>query len=328
MSSPNSKLPNLGTKTEEFISELESNASEPLYKMTPKEARDFLEDLQSKSHKTIDAEASDVNIFTKDAGNIQLRIIKPQNTKEKLPAVFYIHGGGWILGSANTHDMLIRTISRKTNSVVIFPEYSRSPEAQFPVALNQIYAALCYIFENSKDFNIDEKRIVIAGDSAGANMAAAAALMAKKQNGPDISFQCLLYPVTNADMDTQSYDDFKDGPWLSQKAMKWFWDAYAPEKALRNDPYISPLKAETDDLEGLPPALIVTDENDVLRDEGEAYARKLDMANVDVLNIRVNGTIHDFLMLNALYDTPQTQKTLDIICCVLKNFVIAGNRKY
>lgn len=179
-------------------------------------------------------------------------------------------------------------------------------------------------FSNPDDLNIDENRIAIAGDSAGGNMAAVTALKAKNLKGPKILFQCLFYPVTNADMDTKSFDDFKDGPWLTKKAMEWFWNAYVPEKKLREDPYISPLKADIDDLKGLPPALIISVENDVLRDEGEAYARKLDVAGVDVLNVRVNGTIHDFLMLNALSDTPQAKGALELACKVLKH-ALHGN---
>ena len=321
MSSPNSKLPNLSAKTEEFVSKLEENTTTPLYKMSPTAAREFLEELQAKSHTEIDADVCDLNIFTKTAGNISLRIVRPKGTKEKLPAILYIHGGGWILGSAKTHDMFIRNLAQKTHSAVIFPEYSRSPEAKYPQALNQIYSVLCYLYENPENFNIDEKKIVIAGDSAGGNMAAAAAIMAKKQNGPEILFQCLLYPVTNSDMDTQSYEDFKDGPWLSKKAMEWFWDAYLPDKSLGDDIFASPLKAEIEDLKGLPPAMVITDENDVLRDEGEAYARKLDIADVETVSIRTNGTIHDFLMLNALSDTPQTKETIEIVCNAIKNAV-------
>ena len=214
--------------------------------------------------------------------------------------------------------MLIKQLAINTNSVVIFPEYSRSPEAKYPVALKEIYSVLEYIYENPDEFNIDNDSIAIAGDSAGANMATVTALKAKNQNGPKLKFQCLFYPVTNADMDTKSYDLFKDGPWLSKKAMEWFFEAYAPDKESRNDIYVSPLKADEEDLKGLPPTLIITAENDVLRDEGEAYARKLDSAGVDVLNIRINGTIHDFLMLNALSDTRCAKGALNLACNMLK----------
>lgn len=318
MSSPNSKLPNLSTKTEEFITSIEETDAPPLYTMAPENAREFLNKLQAKTHKEIEAEILDTNIFTEIADNVDIRVVRPNGNDKKLPVIIYIHGGGWVLGGKESHDMLIRKLSICTNSVVVFPVYALSPDAAYPVAVDQIYAVLDYLYKNPQEFNIDENRIALAGDSAGGNMATVTALRAKNEKGPKILFQCLFYPVTNADMDTKSYEDFKDGPWLTKKAMEWFWDAYAPDKDLRSDAYISPLKAEIDDLKDLPPTLVITDENDVLRDEGEAYARKLDVAGVDVMNIRVNGTMHDFLMLNALADTPQAKSTLELACEVLK----------
>ena len=318
MTEANSKLPNLATKTEDFISMLENKDAKPLYKMTPEQARQFLDNLQKETHKDILADVKDTQIFTENKNSIALRIIRPANNNEKLPAIIYLHGGGWVMGGKESFDMLIKQLAINTNSVVIFPEYSRSPEAKYPVALKEIYSVLEYIYENPDEFNIDNDSIAIAGDSAGANMATVTALKAKNQNGPKIKFQCLFYPVTNADMDTKSYDLFKDGPWLSKKAMEWFFEAYAPDKESRNDIYVSPLKADEEDLKGLPPTLIITAENDVLRDEGEAYARKLDSAGVDVLNIRINGTIHDFLMLNALSDTQCAKGALNLACNMLK----------
>ena len=317
MSEANSKLPNLTAETEEFISKIEAADGQPLYKMTPQEARNFLENLQSQTHKEISANTTDTTILT-EAGNVDIRVVKPQHTEEKLPVILYLHGGGWILGGKESFDMLIKKLAVFTNSTVIFPDYSRSPEVQYPTALNEIYAVLEYIFQNPEEFNIDPQRIAIAGDSAGANMATVTALRAINKNGPKILFECLFYPVTNSDMDTKSYDLFKDGPWLSKKAMEWFWEAYVPDKKLRDDIYISPLKAEEEDLSKLPRTLIITAENDVLRDEGEAYARKLDSAGVDVLNVRINGTIHDFLMLNALADTLPARGAMALACTMLK----------
>lgn len=317
MSEANSKLPNLTAETEEFISKIEAADGQPLYKMTPQEARNFLENLQSQTHKEISANTTDTTILT-EAGNVDIRVVKPQHTEEKLPVILYLHGGGWILGGKESFDMLIKKLAVFTNSTVIFPDYSRSPEVQYPTALNEIYAVLEYIFQNPEEFNIDPERIAIAGDSAGANMATVTALRAINKNGPKILFECLFYPVTNSDMDTKSYDLFKDGPWLSKKAMEWFWEAYVPDKKLRDDIYISPLKAEEEDLAKLPQTLIITAENDVLRDEGEAYARKLDSAGIDVLNVRINGTIHDFLMLNALADTLPARGAMALACTMLK----------
>lgn len=318
MTEANSKLPNLTTKTEDFISMLENKDAKPLYKMTPEQARQFLDNLQKETHKDVPTDVKDTQIFTENKNSIAIRIIRPANNNEKLPAIIYLHGGGWVMGGKESFDMLIKQLAINTNSVVIFPEYSRSPEAKYPVALKEIYSVLEYIYENPDEFNIDNDSIAIAGDSAGANMATVTALKAKNQIGPKLKFQCLFYPVTNADMDTKSYDLFKDGPWLSKKAMEWFFEAYAPDKESRNDIYVSPLKADEEDLKGLPPTLIITAENDVLRDEGEAYARKLDSAGVDVLNIRINGTIHDFLMLNALSDTQCAKGALNLACNMLK----------
>jgi len=224
-----------------------------------------------------------------------------------LPAVIYIHGGGWILGDRNTHDRLVREIAVGAGAAVVFVDYDRSPEARYPVAIEQAYAATCYVVDHSADLRIDPSRLAVAGDSVGGNMAAALTLMARRRRGPKIAFQVLFYPVTDADFDTGSYTRFADGPWLTKSAMQWFWDAYLPDVAARKQPTATPLNASLDQLAGLPEALVVVDENDVLRDEGEAYARRLSDAGVRVTSARYNGTIHDFVMLNALADTPATR---------------------
>ncbi len=316
MQKPTSKNPNLTKETEEFINSLAGG--KPLYEMTPEDARKFLEDLQHKDHTEIEADVTDKEISTETHEKISLRIYKPKNTNEKLPAILYIHGGGWILGGKESWDRFLRQLAVCTNSAVIFPDYSRSPEAKFPKAINEIYNTLKYINENSAEFNIDTEKIVLAGDSAGANMATVTVLRALKENGPRILFQLLFYPVTNADMDTESYNDFADGPWLTKKAMEWFWNAYEPDKEKRNNPYISPLKADEQDLKNMPHTLIITDENDVLRDEGEEYARKLDRAGVNVMNVRINGTCHDFIVLNALADTAPVKAAFLLTCAKLK----------
>ena len=222
------------------------------------------------------------------------------------------------MGDKEVYDMPSKKLANETNSVVIFVNYTKSPEAKYPTALNQIYGVLRYIFDNHDEFNIFQDKIAIVGDSAGGNMAAATAIRAKKENGPKIVCQVLIYPVTDADMNTKSYDDFKNGPWLTKKAMEWFFDAYAPDKKLRNSLYVSPLKAEIEDLTGLPPAIIITDENDILRDEGEPYARKLDMPGVDTMGIRINGTFHGFFMLNTLADTASSRGAMMLVSSFLQ----------
>jgi acetyl esterase len=221
-----------------------------------------------------------------------------------VPAVLYPHGGGWVLGDRNTHDRLVREIAAGAKAAVVFVDYDRSPEAHYPVAIEQAYASLLHLVEHAKQLNVDPARIAIAGDSVGGNMAAAVALLAKERKGPKLALQVLMYPVTDANFETGSYVAFADGPWLTRKAMQWFWDAYLPDVAKRKEPTASPLQATVAQLAGLPEALVIVDENDVLRDEGEAYARKLTQAGVRVTSVRYNGTIHDFAMLNALAKTP------------------------
>lgn len=315
MTEPSSRLPNLTKDTEEFINEIESENTTPLYELTPQEARDFLKNLQSKTFKKIDADIEEIDIE-----GVKTFVVKPlTDTTKKLPAVLYLHGGGWVMGDEYVFENLIREIANCAEAAVIFPEYTPAPEARYPQQINEAYSVLNYIYNNSDELNIDKNKIAIMGDSAGGNMAAAITLKIKEENGPKIKFQLLLYPVTNADMDTDSYEKFSDGPWLTKKAMEWFWNSYVPEDADRNNKYISPLHADLEDLKGLPSTLIITVENDVLRDEGEAYARKLDNAGVDVINVRINGTIHDFMMLNALSETEPVKGALKIICSVLKS---------
>jgi acetyl esterase len=235
---------------------------------------------------------------------VRIRIVRPQGASGALPVVMHFHGGGWILGDKETHDRMTREIAVRANAAVVFVDYERSPEARYPVAIEQAYAATKYVAEHGKELAVDPSRLAIVGDSVGGNMAAAVTLMAKERGGPKIAFQVLFYPVTDANFDTGSYNTFADGPWLTRPAMEWFWDAYLPDVAARKQITATPLNASLDQLKGLPEALVIVDENDVLRDEGEAYARKLSDAGVRVTSVRYNGTIHDFVLLNALTETP------------------------
>jgi acetyl esterase len=222
----------------------------------------------------------------------------------------HFHGGGWILGDKDTHDRMTREIAVGANAAVVFVDYDRSPEARYPVAIEQAYAATRYVAEHGNQLNVDPTRLAIVGDSVGGNMAAAVTLMAKERRGPKIDFQVLFYPVTDADFETGSYHSFANGPWLTKPAMEWFWNAYLPDVAKRKEITATPLNASLDQLQGLPNALVIVDENDVLRDEGEAYARKLSQAGVRVTSVRYNGTIHDFVLLNPITDTPAVRSAL------------------
>ncbi len=311
---------NLSAPAAEFINKLEKIATTPLYELSYKDARKFLDNLQTEyqTDEEYDVEWVDKSIHTDTLGTINLRIIRPKDNREKLPAILYFHGGGWILGGKHTHDKLIKRLACDVKASVIFLDYPLSPEKSYPTAINQGYALLDYISNKPEEFNINPEKIVLAGDSAGGNMAAVLAIKAKEGGRLKVKFQVLLYPVTDASMDSNSYSEFKNGPWLSKKAMEWFWDAYVPDKNLRNNYYISPLKADIEVLRNLPPALIITAENDVLRDEGEAYAKKLQKAGVEVLSVRINGTMHDFMMLNSLAKTCQTDAAFLITSEILK----------
>jgi len=300
--------PPLEPHTQQFVDGLAG--APPIYTLSPDEARSVLVQVQSTPVGKPSAKIEDIAFPVGPTGSVPARIVRPAGTADALPAVIYIHGGGWILGDRNTHDRLVREIAVGAGAAVMFVDYDRSPEARYPVAIEQAYAATCYVVDHSADLRIDPSRLAVGGDSVGGNMAAALTLMARQRRGPKIAFQVLFYPVTDADFDTDSYTRFADGPWLTKRAMQWFWDAYLPDVATRKQPTATPLNASLDELAGLPEALVVVEENDVLRDEGEAYAEKLSDAGVRITSVRYNGTIHDFVMLNALADTPATRSAI------------------
>jgi len=302
---PDPAQPTLESQTQEFVDSLP--VAPPMHTLSPAEARSVLARAQSTPVGKPSAQIEDVTFPVGPTGSIPVRIVRPTGTTETLPAVVYFHGGGWVLGDRDTHDRLIREIAVGTEAALVFVDYARSPEARYPVAIEQAYAATRYLAENGASLRVDPLRLAVAGDSVGGNIAAVVTLMAKQRRGPKIALQVLFYPVTDAGFDTPSYTRFADGPWLTKRAMQWFWDAYLPDLAARKQPTAAPLNASLDQLAGLPEALVITDENDVLRDEGEAYARKLSNAGVRVTSVRFNGTIHDFVMLNALADTPATR---------------------
>jgi acetyl esterase len=220
-----------------------------------------------------------------------------------LPVVVYVHGGGWVLGNFGTHQRLVRDLANQTGAAYVFVNYTPSPDAQYPAAIEEAYAAAVWAERHGMEHGLDGTRIAIAGDSVGGCMATAVTLVAKQRGGPNFRYQALFYPVTNADFDTATYKQFAEGPWLTRRNMQWFWDAYLPDVDRRSEPTASPLQASLEQLAGLPPALVITDEADVLRDEGEAYGRKLRLAGVDVTTVRYAGIFHDFMMLNGLAET-------------------------
>ncbi|MHB0958582.1 MAG: alpha/beta hydrolase [Pirellulaceae bacterium] len=296
--------------TQAFLDKLAADGGPQIYELSVDDARGVLSGAQADPVEKISVDSEERVISVGPRGSIPIRIVRPKDSTGVLPAVMYFHGGGWVLGDAETHDRLIREIAHGAQAAVVFVEYCRAPEARYPVPIEEAYAATKWVSEQGKTINVDGSRLALAGDSVGGNMAAAVTLLARERGGPRLLFQVLFYPVTNAAFDTPSYEQFAQGYFLTREAMKWFWDHYAPEVASRTQPTASPLRATTDQLQGLPPALVISGECDVLRDEGEAYARKLIQAGVDVTALRYLGTIHDFVMLNAITDTPAARSAI------------------
>lgn len=311
--------PVLDPVVQSFLDALDRKHVPEINELSVEEARAGLLDLQRSYFGKLPVDLEDRTILVGPRGNTAIRIMRPKGSKTMLPVVIYFHGGGWVLGDQETHDRLIREIAHGADVAIVFVDYTRSPEARYPVAIEEGYACAKWVFETGRTINIDPSRIAVAGDSAGGNMAAAVSLLAKERGGPPIKFQVLFYPVTDAKFDTESYDQFGRGYFLTRDAMKWFWNHYAQNTAVRDKSSASPLRASMEELRGLPPALIITAECDVLRDEGEAYELKLRQADVPVTRTRYAGMIHDFVLLNALAGTAAARAAIKQACDALRS---------
>ncbi|MHB8690511.1 MAG: alpha/beta hydrolase [Solirubrobacteraceae bacterium] len=293
--------PVLESAAQEFA---DATANPPyLFDLGPIEGRKTVDEVQSGEIEKPAVDIDDLRVPGGPIGDVAVRIVRPAGLTGQLPAILYVHGAGWVFGNSHTHDRLIRELAVGARAAVVFPDYSRSPEARYPVAIEENYAVLEWIAAHGAEHNLDASRIAVAGDSVGGNMSAAITLMTKERSGPKLAAQVLFYPVTDASFDTESYHQFATGYFLRRDAMQWFWDQYTTDETERAQITASPLRASLEQLAGLPPALLITGEADVLRDEGEAYANKLRQAGVPVTATRYQGIIHDFVMLNALRGT-------------------------
>ncbi|MFM0645935.1 alpha/beta hydrolase [Paraburkholderia bryophila] len=293
--------------TSQFLAALNSGKGPAINTLSPAKAREVL--VGAQSGVKVDLSGIDVSNKTieQDGISVPITIVKPQGATGTLPVFMFFHGGGWILGDFPTHERLVRDLVVQSGAVAVFVNYTPSPEARYPVAINQAYAATKWVAAHGSEIGVDGNRLAVVGNSVGGNMAAVVSLMAKDKHGPDIRFQGLMWPVTDNNFNDGSYNAFPEGHFLTRPMMKWFWDAYTKDQNQRNEIYASPLRASVDQLKGLPPALIQVAQNDVLRDEGEAYGRKLDAAGDEATTVRYDGTIHDFGLLNVLANDAPTK---------------------
>jgi acetyl esterase/lipase len=301
--------PNLDPQVRSFLSQINKDPS-PFWELPQPKPQEILTGLQNQTPVDMSGVSTVEKTITQNGRQVKLYIMTPEHGAEKPGVLLFIHGGVWIVGNFENHKRLVRDLVVGSGQVGVFVEYSSLPTAIYPTQLDESYAALEWIAAHAGEFGADGSRIAVAGNSVGGNMTAALTLMAKDRNGPKISYQVLLIPATDASVDSQSYLTYGKDRFLARAFMKYGWDLYAPDAKTRDNPYVSPLRASLEELKGLPPALVITAENDPLRDEGEAYARKLKAAGVSVAAMRFNGTIHDFVLLNALRNLPSTEAAI------------------
>jgi acetyl esterase/lipase len=313
--------PRLSKGTKEFLKALNSPAPPELEKLSPEAARKVLEGAQAAVDVDYSGIEESEKTISADGYEILLNIVRPEGVAEKLPVFMFIHGGGWVLGDYPTHRRMVRDLVVDSGFAAVFVNYTRTPEAVYPQQINEIYAATKWVAENGAEINVDGKNMAVVGNSVGGNMTAVTALKAKSEGGPEIKLQILLWAIVDADFETESYREFGEQRFLSTPLMKWMYDMYIPEPEKRREIYASPLQASVEQLKGLPPALVITGESDVLRDEGEAYGRKLDEAGVKVTTVRYNGMIHDFGLLNGLAELPQTRSLFEQAAAELKKYL-------
>ncbi len=312
--------PRIDPQVRAFLAEINKDPS-PFWELPQPKPQEILTGLQNMTPVDMSGVTTTEQTITQDGQSVKIYIMKPEHITGKPGVLLFIHGGVWIVGNYENHQRLLRDLVVGSGQVGVFVEYTSLPEARFPTQLDQSYAALKWVAAHADEFGADGSRIAVAGNSVGGNMAAALSIMAKDRSGPKISLQVLMIPATDASVDTGSYHEYGEQRFLARAFMKYGWDLYAPDAKTRDNPYVSPLRASIDQLKGLPPALVITAENDPLRDEGEAYARKLKEAGVTVAAARYNGTIHDFVLLNAIRNVPSTQAAIEQISDNLRRYL-------
>jgi len=305
-----SQNPKVEHRIRGFLNALNSSGGKPIETLSPAEARQVLVDAQASVPLELPACDIEEKTIAQDGLEVSLTIVRPAGSRAVSPAFMFVHGGGWILGDFPTHERFVRDLVTGSGFTAVFVNYTPSPEAQYPTAIREIHAAARWVAAHGLEIRVDPSRLAMVGNSVGGNMTAAVVLMSAHQGGPKFQCQVMLWPVTDANFETGSYQEYAEGYFLSRSMMKWFWDAYLPDPARRREIYASPLQATPEQLAGLPPTLVQVAGNDVLRDEGLAYARKLDDAGVDVTLVNYENLIHDYGLLNAISHVPAVRDAL------------------
>ncbi|MDB5025878.1 MAG: alpha/beta hydrolase [Mucilaginibacter sp.] len=312
--------PHLSTEVKAFLKLLNSGGP-PVESLSKQEARDVLINAQSSVKVDLSGIEESEKTITADGYTVKLNIVRPEGVKDILPVFIFIHGGGWILGDYQTHKRMVRDLVVLTGCACVFVNYTPSPEAHYPQAINEIFAATSWVAEHGSEIGVDGKNMAIIGNSVGGNMTAVTALKAKEKGGPRIKGIVMMWPIVDAEFDTESYRLYGQDRFLTTPLMEWMYDQYTTDQRQRKEIYASPLNATVDQLRDLPPTLIQVAENDILRDEGEAFGRKLDEAGVKVTTVRYNGVIHDFGLLNGLATIPQTRELFMQAAAHLKSYL-------
>ena len=300
---------------------LNSSGGPPLETLPPLEAREVLVNAQASVPVDLSGIEESEKTITTDGYTIKLNVVRPEGVRGNLPVFMFIHGGGWVLGDYPTHKRMVRDLVVLTGFGAVFVNYTRTPDARYPQAINEIYAATKWVAEHGEEINVDGRNLAVIGNSVGGNMTAATALKAKDQGGPEIKLHIMMWPVTDANFETESFKQFGEKRFLTTSLMKWMWDLYTNDPKQRKEIYAAPLQATVEQLKGLPPALIQVAESDILRDEGEAYGRKLDEAGVKATTVRYDGMIHDFGLLNGLAEEPAVRSLFAHAAAELKKYL-------
>lgn len=310
----------LSAGTKKYLSVL--NASDtPVESLPPAEARKVLESAQSSVPVNDGGITEEYRSVQSDGITVDLVIVRPTGLTGKSPAFMFLHGGGWVLGDYPTHKRLVRDLVVASGFPAVFVEYTRSPEAKFPVALNQCYAATRWVAEHGDELRIDGSKIAVVGNSAGGNMTIGTCLKAKREGGPAIRCQILMWPYSDAGIDFDSYKAYGKERFLTTPLMEWMRDQYLTAPEEYDNIYVSPLRATREELAGLPPTLIEVAENDILRDGGEELGRRLDEAGVYVTTVRFNGVIHDWGLLNGFAELAPVKTLILFSAAMLKEYL-------